>query len=249
MIPVLLVFAAWAHAADPAPVEPQPPTAPTPASIFQAAALAMGGETAVAAISTIDATASCVGPTGRKWTMRVASARDGRFLFDQIHEDGGHDAGGYDGKDAWECSAPGTPCTALDAAGRSALQGHEFHMIALAPESRFTGPAAASAGDFEGHAARIVTLHDALGAPVEIFYDAASGLPRGVRLTNHTGRGAESITVVFGRWEKVGPLRLFKRAVIRQGDDTFRFDFDAIELNGVPDAAFVRPMDASSLNR
>ncbi|HZE89621.1 MAG TPA: hypothetical protein VE404_08740, partial [Verrucomicrobiae bacterium] len=91
------------------------------APLFFAAACAhapVPTSVAPAAVFTLDATASCVGPTGRKWTTRVASARDGRFLFEQTQADGGRYSGGFDGTRAWECADPDAPCGALDEASR-----------------------------------------------------------------------------------------------------------------------------------
>jgi hypothetical protein len=208
------------------------------ASIYRAAARAMGGEEAVAAVVSLDTTASCIGPTGRRWTTHVVSARDGRFLFEQIHEDGSRSAGGFDGKEAWQCEPVNGSCSLLDASSRSDMQGHEFHMIALAPDSRFKGPATTGEGEFEGLPSRLVRLRDALGATVEIAYDRETGLPLGLHLVNHSGRGEPSIVVVFERWERMGALLLFRRAVIRQGDATFLFDFETLQINSAPDNVF-----------
>jgi hypothetical protein len=219
------------------------------ASIYREAARAMGGEAAVAAVRALDTTASCLGPTGRRWTTHVVSARDGRFFFEQIHDDGSRPSGGFDGSAAWQCASPAGPCGDLDASSRSDMEGHELHMIALAPESRFDGPPTIGAGEFEGHPSRIVKLKDSLGAPVAIFYDAASGLPLGLHLVNHSGRGEASIVVVFERWERAGALRLFRRAVIRQGDAPYLFEFEPVLINGVPDSVFLPPESARPPDR
>jgi len=209
--------------------------------ILRAASVAMGGEAVVAAVRTLFTSAACTGPKGATWQTRVSSARDGRLLFEQIHDDGSRFAGGVSPKAEWQIAAGATRLDPLDRASRSVLRGHEFHMIALAPESRYGEPEGSGKGTFDGKPARVVTFRDDLGAPVEIYYGPQDGLPFGLRVENHSGKGEKEIAVTFENWEPVGPLRLFKRAVIRQGGDTYLFEFEALEINTVPDIAFDPP--------
>ena len=62
----------------------------------------------------------------------------------------------------------------------------------------------------------------ALGAPVDFFYDPATGRPLGVRIRNHTGRGASEVLTRFDDWRRVGEVLLAFAVTMTQGSDVYR---------------------------
>ncbi len=186
--------------------------------VLDAARRALGDEAAVTAVRTIETVAACKGPRGT-YETHVISARDGRAVFEQRFPDGRVERQLV------------TNTTPADVNERTMIQGHEIHMLVVAPETRFGAPLAVDDSVFEGQPAVVVTFHDALGAPVLAFFARADSLPLGFVFLNHRTDGAPRITLTIDAWHTVDGLRLPARAVYHQAGDLYDFRFTTVRLD------------------
>lgn len=205
------------------------------ARILAAARLALGGDEAVARVATLSYEADSEGPGG-SYTTTVRSARDGRKVLIQEVSDGAGFAAGVSLAGAWT-GAAGEADT-LDSVTESVIEGHEYHLLALAPEARFEAPRALAPTTFEGRSANVVEFRDRLGAPVPFFFDVDSGVPLGFELVNHTGRGDPQVRTTFGDWRPVGDVRLPFLITIRHGPDAYTFRVTQASERWLDDDAF-----------
>jgi hypothetical protein len=232
----MLAVAACA-AADDAPVSRGSSLSENP--VLASARRAMGGDGLVAAATTIDALAACDGPSG-PFETRVYSSRDGKMRFEQTPSSGQTFVAGIDGQGGWSYDADLDQFVRADSATLTFLRGHELHMIALAPETRFGEPEAQGLERLGRRHAVALRFRDLIGTPVHIYYALEDSLPLGFRVANHTGSGAPAVLVMFEDWRSVDGLRLFTRARFEHGMDTYRYEFTSIRLNSVPDSLLSR---------
>ena len=198
---------------------------------------AMGGERVVTVTHTLVASARVEGPSSN-YDVVARSTRDGRVRLEfSTGFQAGIDVGGD-----WEFDAATNSIEPLDPATRAFVRGHELHMSLLAAEARYGDPRFTGVGSFEGAPAFRLTFLDELRAPVDVFLAPADTLPLGMRMVNHTGRGARDVTVSFSTWEPVGQLRLFKRATFVHGEDVYQYEYSTLDLNiSLPDRLFQPP--------
>lgn len=200
----------------------------------------LGGDSVVAAVATLRFDAECEGPNGH-FTTEVASARDGRVRFAQRHSPDRRFAAGVSLDGPWQGSASAATPTITDSARSimgTVIDAHELHLLAIAPEARYTNPVAQGRERIDGSVAAVVRFLDRRGAPADFFYDVNSGLPIGFRVVNHTGRGASPILTTFHDWLRVGSVRLPHRVVIAQGSETYTYHMTSASTDWLPDAAF-----------
>jgi hypothetical protein len=209
--------------------------------ILSRARAALGGEEAVARVATLRLVADCEGPRG-PFRTTVASARDGRVALLQEFPSRPRFAAGIGLGGGWQRSGDDPPVDSLDAVLGTVVTGHEVHLLALAPEARFTAPVGRPSERLDGRDARVVRFVDALGAPVDFLYDAGTGRPLGFRLVNHTGRGAADILTRFEDWRRVGDVLLPFVIAITQGDDVYRYTIVQATTDWLTERAF-RPAD------
>lgn len=210
-------------------------------TVLQAAERAISYEAQASSVESIDALASCTGPDGR-FSTRVYSARDGRMTMMQGAENGRHLLAGIDDVDSWVYRPEEQQFTSLQPVSLTFLRGHELHLLALDPRSRFGEPEWLGASTFDEQAAVTLRFRDQLDGPLDIHYAREGGLPLGLTQVNHTGRGAETVTVVFQDWERhENELLLFSGASFRQGDDLYVYDFVRISINDTPNALLHSP--------
>ncbi|HVL17718.1 MAG TPA: hypothetical protein VM387_06970, partial [Gemmatimonadales bacterium] len=74
--------------------------------------------------------------------------------------------------------------------------------------------------------------------PALLYLGRRDTLPLGLRLRNQTGQGAARVDVVFGDWETVDGVRLFRRAAFLQGPDRYDYRYTTLRLNQLADADF-----------
>jgi hypothetical protein len=211
--------------------------------VLAAARRRLADERVVLAIRTIETEAACQGPR-YAYETHVASARDGRALFEQRFPDGRIERSGLGLTSDWAVGSDG----AVAASGlieRTMIQGHEIHMLVIAPETRFGRPRGARDTVFEGRAAIALVFHDTLGAPVVEFFARSDSLPLGFAFVNHHDNRPPPILTIDA-WRRVGRIRLPARATYHQGSETYAFRFTRIALNATVDSVFQRPHDTSS---
>lgn len=208
--------------------------------ILARARRALGGDAAVAAVATLRFDADGEGPGG-PFRTQVLSAVDGRVRFTQTFPDEPAFAAGVSLAGGWQRVGRGPPTDSLGAVLATVVHGHEMHLAVLAPEARYTAPAAAGRERVNGRDVEVVRFHDALGAPVDFLHDAETGRPAGFRPVNHTGRGAGDLLTWFDDWRRVGEVLLPFAVTITQGSETYRYRIIEASVDWIPDAAFWSP--------
>lgn len=187
-------------------------------------------------IRTIDAVAAVTGPRS-SFVTRVSSARDGRARLAL----GPQFLAGVGAREGWLFDVAADTAGPLDPVSRSILRGHELHMLVLAPASRWRRPRAREGQTWQGRPALAVVFDDDLADPVTLYLSATDTMPVGIRLMNHTGQGLRDVDVTFDRWESLGGVRLFRKAVFAQAADSFVYDYTDLRLNAVDDSTFEPP--------
>jgi hypothetical protein len=187
-------------------------------------------------VRTISALARVNGPHG-SFETQVYSARDGRARLDL----GGQFLGGIDACHGWLVDHAAHVVRPLDRVSRSVVRGHELHMLVVAPETRWHKPQSRGTQPWAGHSALAVEFRDDLGEPALLYLRPSDTLPLGLELVNHTGHGAADVKVTFDRWEKVGKVLLFRRAVFEHGGDRYVYDYTQLQVNAMAEALFEPP--------
>jgi hypothetical protein len=187
-------------------------------------------------VRTISALAHVTGPHG-SFETQVQSARDGRARLDL----GGQFLAGVGACHGWLMDDSAHVVRPLDKVSRSVVRGHELHMLVVAPETRWHKPQARGIQPWAGQPAIAVEFRDDLGASVVLYLRPSDTLPVGLKLVNHTGHGAADVQVTFDQWEKVGKVRLFRRAVFEHGGDRYIYHYAQLQLNAMAEMLFEPP--------
>lgn len=210
--------------------------ATSPEQILDGARRSLGPLDRIAAIQSIDAVAMGEGPGGQ-FRTRVLSTRDGRFRFEQLSGNG-HTIAGLDSGGAWERS--GDSLTAVDPVHLSFFRAHELHFLAFAPETRLRGTPTVHEETYRGHEAIGLHWPDPLGGEIILFYSRHDTLPLGYVVQDHANPKAPPVSIFFSEWSDVDSLRLFRGAVMSQGDQRFRYVYDSLTINTVADSVLSR---------
>ena len=206
----------------------------SPAERLLAGARRAVGAAALARVRTVRAVADARGPTG-PFRVTVISRRSGEARLDFS---GGLSAG-LGRRARWLRAADSVG--PLTPAMETFLRGHELHLSLLAAETRYRELGFGGTVELDGRPALSLVGRDALGGRVELFYSPSDTLPLGYRVMDQVRRRG-TVTVTVGDWERRDGLRLFTSATFRQGVETFRYRFTAIELDPpVADSTFEAP--------
>jgi len=195
--------------------------------VLDGAARALGA----GSVQTVEAVAAVRGPR-RPFAATIRSARDGRARLAL----GSTFLAGFGREGAWVDD--GGRVVAADSVTRSLVRGHELHLLVLAPETRLRDPLFLGVLPWQGDSALAVSLLDELGTPAILYLGRRDTLPVGLRLKNQTGEGAARVDVIFGDWETVDGVRLFRRAAFLQGPDRYDYRYTTLRLNQLADADF-----------
>jgi hypothetical protein len=198
---------------------------------------AVGGDAAVAHIAMLHFVAQCGGPGG-PYVTEVASAKDGRVAFIQRFPTRRRFAAGIGLAGPWQQEGSGTVRDSLGVELETVVTAHELHLLAIAPETRFSAPVARANDRIGERGVDVVQFTDRLGAAVDFLYDTATGLPLGFRPVNHTGQGAAEILTTFDDWRAVGDIRLPYSIAIQQGHDLYRCRIMDASVDWLPDDRF-----------
>ncbi len=71
-----------------------------------------------------------------------------------------------------------------------------------------------------------------------MLFDAVTGRPLGLRLVNHTGRGASVILTRFDEFRPVGNVLLPFAITFAYGDDQYRYRISEATVDWLTDRAF-----------
>lgn len=199
---------------------------------------ALGGRETLEALRSLSVTADCTGPEG-PFETRVSSFRPGAAYF--------HQRAGERATEIW--STPGKTWTTgedggsreLPTAVRDFVRAHEFHLLLLEIESRFSAHRL-GATDSAGTCQRVEMLDEA-GLPAAICLERSSGLPSLLELNPSEAQGP--IRVRFSDWKAIEGIRYFHSFVLTEGSErTFTYDYKALEPNSVTALRFVEPPQA-----
>ena len=124
------------------------------------------------------------------------------------------------------------------------LRGHELHMLALLPESRLANARLVGASWFGSSDALAVALDLPTEDSLVMYFGALDTLPVGLRVTGTD----PDVIVEWSDWIEQDGVRLFREAVLRQGEEVFTYTFDEVRLGTFPDSVFEAPAmpDATS---
>ncbi len=178
---------------------------------------------------TLRTSATVEGPSGTFRTS-LLSGRDGWVRMEQ--RPGGFLAGvGPEG--AWRGGPEGERLP-LSPASLSVVRGHELHMLALRPTTRFGRPRAVPSPSDSFLA---VALERTPGDSLVALFHAADTLPAGLRVL----WTEPPVEVRWDGWETVDGVPLFRDATFLQGDERFHYRFDTLEVGPLADSLFRGP--------
>jgi hypothetical protein len=201
---------------------------PTPTEILHQAEIAMGGEEALAKVTSISAIASCHGPNS-DYETRLVSDRLGSMSFQQFFPDHKNIEGIHDGR-GWSQNADGT-YEWVDATEVSVLHGHDFPMMVIDLAKRFHDFKTIGRVEYEGESAFRVAMTDELGHPATIYFSLDTRLPLALVTTNARAMTPPTITDRFDAWATVNGVKLVSHVTIRYDSDEFVFDFKTLSVN------------------
>lgn len=197
-----------------------------------------GGQRAVGVWPTpetlhITADANVRGPTGTFRTLIYSSA-DGRVRMEQTPS--GFLAGVGESREGWVADLQSGEIRNLGDL-RSVVRGHELHMLGLVPRSRLSEPRLLQRATLDSREVLAVALSFPDGDSLVAYFEPEDTLPAGLLIT-----GSEPYIVVrWIDWIKVEGVRVFRRAVFRQGPEEYHYSFDRIEFELLPDSLFQPP--------
>lgn len=203
---------------------------PPAEQVLAAARARMGGTAAIAAVHSLTAIADCEGPK-KNYRTTVWSDRSGAVGFEQDFTDGTTYRIAYDGRLPPDHIRRPRTLSQSELANRAEVQGHEIHMIVLAPDTRFGGPDSVRDTVFRGRRAIGVVFHDTLGGPVVEYFAPRDSLPVGFTFSDREVPTPGVVSLVLSQWGRVDGILLPRYAVYWQGGKVYRFRYTSIRLN------------------
>lgn len=235
VLAVTMCFAAGVGVAD----EPDAQTA------IERMLAAVGGRERIEALDNLAVRADCTGPGG-EFTTEVVSMTGGRTWFRQLSDRGAMELL-RDGRTGWHRNAETGERTPLDEGQLFFVAGHEFHLLVLEVDRRFTSHELRGPDEVDGRACTRVAMKDPHGQPASICVDDETGLPLELVQQPPAEFGPDAIRIRFGDWETIGGIRYFRSFVLDHGDSRFTYDYTSIEPGGGHPALF--EPDAAELLR
>jgi hypothetical protein len=223
------------------------PGNPEAARLLAEAVAAQGSPAAIAAISSLTAIADCTGPGGdySKFHTEVLSLRPDSALFRQT-------AGGRTvelfvaGDVGWSRNVETGAVAALPAGMMGVVRGHEFHFLFLELDRRYRDARLAGRDAVEGKSCRVVAMTDGAGKTASVCIDEASRLPLRISFEPPGGPKPQTIHVFPVRWTEIAGIRWVGAFTLRQGEETYTYDYTSIRPNSVDPKVFDVPPDLRS---
>jgi len=193
------------------------------------------GAASVSDISSFYTFARCDGPGG-PFQTQVWSAKEGLTRFEQ-RSSRDTTVAGIGTTRSWILNETGV--TDIDAQNEVFLQGHELHMIAYDPLSRFSEPAYLGYTTFDGNEAIHIQFRDRLKNPVDIYYHPSEYYPFGMEIQNPFNNESDTIRVLFQDWEQLDSgLFFFMGASFHQGGNVWKYRYTTIETDMFDNTVF-----------
>lgn len=214
---------------------------PAPAgALIQASIEALGPESARTAIRSLRAAADGVSPRG-PYSMTVDSLPGDAVRFFQSSQRGVFEAW-IRGDKAWTRDPGDRSAQELDATAISMMRGHEFQLLPMTLDRRFTDWQLAGRAEFAGHPCEVVRARDDLGLPALIFLRRDDQRFAGMLITDPRHQ-EHSVQVTIDGWREVAGVQMASKVTAIDHQGTFVLTYRDIAANAVDDAdwpAFTR---------
>lgn len=200
---------------------------------------ALGGRAAIDELRSLAVEADCTGPGG-EFQTRVESLRPGAVYFRQ--------RSGESSTEIWSTAArtwtrdPEEGLSELDDGARDFVRGHEFHLLLLELETRFSGHRLSDPSPGPAETCRRIDMEDSSGHPASICVRESDGLPAFIEMNPPGASGP--LHVRFEDWREIEGIRYFHGFVLTEGADrTFTYRYRTLQPNAVAASRFVRPAE------
>ncbi|MBK8305183.1 MAG: nuclear transport factor 2 family protein [Pyrinomonadaceae bacterium] len=225
-LPLLLLFALTAFPFRSATAQLKPDK--DLSAVLASAVAAVGGQTDISNIKSIDADADCVGPKGT-YTTSISSFRDDKTRFEQRFSYRAPSSTFINGNVAWERLSDVNEYSLASPFQRMAARAHEYQKMAFDIRSFFSELELAGDEIFEGRPNTKIHAKNELGMATNLYFDKETGRLNGYILL--IPNSTETVKNVFLEWKKIGKVTLpsVVRATDSQGEWTLRFH--TIRLN------------------
>lgn len=201
---------------------------------------ALGGREPIAALRSLAVEAHCSGPGGgfRTW---VDSLRPGAVHFRQESEDGTMEIWST-AEATWSRGVEGG-LELIDDGPRSFLRDHEFHLLILELETRFSEHRLGELVQLDDVACRRIVMTDGAGRPAAVCVDETDGLPLVLEMNPEGAAGP--LRIRLADWREIEGIRYFHSFVLTEGSDrTFTYRYEKIAPGAVSALDFIRPAAA-----
>jgi hypothetical protein len=196
---------------------------------------ALGGRAAIGMLRSLAVEADCTGPGG-EFRTRVESLRPDAVYFRQRDGEGSTEIWSTGGR-TWTRDAE-SGWKELDDGVRDFVRGHEFHLLVLELETRFTAHRLNHSTLEVG--CRRIDMEDLAGHPASVCVRESDGLPASLEMNPPGAQGP--ILVRFEDWREIEGIRYFHAFVLTEGTErTFTYRYRTIEPDGVLPSRFVLP--------
>lgn len=192
-------------------------------------------EASTSDISNIYTRAECNGPGGAFQTQ-VWSATEGFTRFEQ-RSSRDTTVAGIGTSRSWIMDENGV--SGMDTQNEAFLQGHELHMIAYNPLSRFSEPAYMGHNTFDEKESIQIQFRDRLNNPVDIYYHPSEYYPFGMEIQNPFSNETDKIRILFRDWQQLdNGLFFFTGASFHQGENVWTYRYTTIETDMFDNTVF-----------
>ena len=237
-----LVIPRFASNAD---AEPAPESA---LSVVRRSIEALGGPEAIRSVKSLRVQATCSGPRG-PFETEVLSYRPESTLFRQESDRGSVEMVVV-GDVGWTRDRESGEIKPLSAGMRSFVRSHEFHLLVLEMDQRYSDHAQADPdSDQEGGSpahCQLIEMRDRLNLPVSVCIASDTNLPARMTVTPAAEFGDDVIRITFEDWKRIDGVMYFHSFTLYQGEDEFRYKYQSIQPNGVDPSIFVVPEGLSA---
>ncbi len=209
------------------------------AELLQHSIGAMGGAEAISAVQSLGARAACTGPGG-VFTTEVLSLKPDRTLMRQSSP-GGVTELYVAGELGWSKDPASGETKPLSRAMRDVVRGHEFHLLLLDLDERFTDHRATGRTEADGRACLEVLMLDGYGLEAAACFDEKTHLPIALAYLPPPGTGTELIRITVEGWRRIDGVSYLAGFTLRQGEEVFTYRYEEIRPNSVEAELFEVP--------
>lgn len=211
-----------------------------PTIVFAKAIESIGGAQAVNAIQSLAGIADCRSQNG-PYITELYSARGSKLFFKQTRPERDPFVAIINGTYAWTVDPLTQQIQTLEHSMAAMILGHDFLMLPLLLEQRFTHLAGKGSADFAGTPCEKIKAVDGSGYPCELYFATHTHRLVGMRLSNPIGDDGEQVQIVFAEWHRYEAILLPTKIVITDKSGEFQFVFRQISVNGVDEMLFAIP--------